>query len=183
MSLIVEDGVTSGGVPNAESYVTVAEADAYWAGRNATSATTWAKLQTPAKEAALREACQYLEQGWEFIGSRWSGTQYLQWPRAIQHTFWGNVALSIPGINTIPLVLKHAQCELALEAVAGRLAPSYDPSATVEAVSIGAMSVTYGKSGAAMARPNKRYPLITLLLKDIATGSNASGLMGTAQRG
>jgi len=183
MSIAVEDGVTSGGVPNAESYVSVAEVDAYWAGRNPTSAAAWAALGTPAKEAALREACQFLDQGWQWIGNRWSGTQYLNWPRAIQHTFWGNVQLSIPGINQIPLILKQAQCELALEASSGKLAPSYDPSTTVEAVSVGALSVTYGKNGAGMSKPNRRFPLLTILLKDITTSSNVSGLMGTAQRG
>lgn len=186
--LIVEDGITPGGVQGAESYVDVAFCDAYWAGRNPISAKLWADLKTPAKEAALRESCQYLDQGWEFIGSRWNGTQYLNWPRATygnsRHGMqWMDMNRMLPGINTIPLVLKQAQCELALEAAQGKLAPSYDPSAQVESVTIGPLAVKYGSGQAGMQKPNKRYPLLTLLLKDIATSSNVSGLVGTVQRG
>jgi len=189
MALITENGTTSGGVPNAESYCDVTFADAYWAGRNATNAATWAALTTPKKEAALREACQYLDNGFEWRGDRLSSTQYLNWPRAIsgintRSTHLVDTNLSLPGINAIPLALKQAQCELALEAAGGKLAPTYDPSQTVEAVQVGPINVKYGTRGGTVSAPNKRFPLITLLLKDIASGSNTGGLTTiTAQRG
>ena len=188
MSLIVEDGVTSGGVPNAESYCDVAFADTYWAGRNATSAAAWAALTTAPKEAALREACQYLDQGWEWIGTRWSGKQYLNWPRSIYPRGFSlsrvDINLSLPGINQIPLILKQAQCELALEAMSGKLSPAYDPTQTVESVTVGPLSVKYNStSRGGSLKPNRRFPLITLLLKDISTSSNAAALQATATRG
>jgi len=186
MALIVEDGVTPGGVPNAESYCTVAFADAYWVGRNPTSAAAWAALGTPAKEAALREACQYLDQGWEWIGDRWSGTQYLMWPRSIYgsriHNQWLNLNLSLPGITKIPLILQQAQCELALEASSGKLSPSYDPSQTVESVSVGPIRVGFAASRFGMLKPNRRFPFLSILLKDISTQSNTNSLSITASR-
>ena len=52
--LTVEDGT---GIEGAESYASVAAADAYWAKlSHLTLATTWAAFDTAGKEGRLREA-------------------------------------------------------------------------------------------------------------------------------
>jgi len=75
--LIVEDGSI---VPGAESYCSVAAADAYHSGR---ANATWAGLDQATKEANLRKATEYMvsiyRQRWK--GLRASINQALDWPR------------------------------------------------------------------------------------------------------
>lgn len=58
MALVVETGT---GVIGADSYASVAEADAYWAGRSGADAAAWAAALLPAKEAALRDASLFID--------------------------------------------------------------------------------------------------------------------------
>lgn len=76
MPLIVEDGT---GRTNADAYVSVAEADAYFATRN----TAWAGYTNDAREAAIRFATSWLD---DTYLSLWKGfrvleSQALAWPR------------------------------------------------------------------------------------------------------
>lgn len=181
MALIVEDGLTDGGVPDAESYVTVAFADEYWAARNRSE---WSALGAPAKEAALLDACAYLDSGYEWIGTRRYSTQYLNWPRAVMGygTRVSGISfdLMLPGINEVPLALKRAQCELAMESLNGRLAEAFDPrTQAVASETVGPVSVSYFNTGAR----SRSFPLVDMLLKDIATGRNINGINAQALRG
>jgi len=94
MALIVEDGT---GRADAESYVSVGDADVYWL-TSMNNDVTWAGLTTGAKETALRRATQYLDAHFEFQGLQttavfnpqtgfYDATQALQWPRTIK-TAW-----------------------------------------------------------------------------------------------
>jgi DnaT-like ssDNA binding protein len=73
--LIVEDGT---GLANAESYLSVADANAYHARMGNVAA--WSG-EVPALEAALRRATQYLDARYKFPGCKLVWTQALQWPR------------------------------------------------------------------------------------------------------
>jgi hypothetical protein len=64
MTLTVEDGT---GKADAESYISVADADTYFTARNN---ATWAALSTSDKEAALRKATDYMLQAYRV---RWAG--------------------------------------------------------------------------------------------------------------
>ena len=66
MALIVEDGT---GLETAESYASVAQADARLA---ALGMTNWATLTTTEKEQALRRATVAMVQ---FFGGRWKGAR------------------------------------------------------------------------------------------------------------
>ncbi len=107
MALIIEDGSV---VAGAESYASVADADTYHVNRGNAA---WTGTDA-VKEAALRKAAAYLDGEYR---RRWKGyrvqplVQVMEWPR-----------VSVPS-NTIPQRLKDAQCELALRALAGELAP------------------------------------------------------------
>ena len=80
MSLVVEDGT---GLANAESYSSVAEADAYHTAHD--TGATWLNVSTTTsdKEAALRRATQYIEARWRRLwsGRRANQSQALAWPR------------------------------------------------------------------------------------------------------
>lgn len=112
MPLVIEDGSL---VPDATSYVSVADVRAYAAARASTIPAA-----DPSGDAAIEAACivanDYLEtfRG-EFKGVKVSpATQSLQWPRN-GATLDG---AEIPA-NAIPKLLKDAQCQLAIENVNG----------------------------------------------------------------
>jgi len=97
------------GGPDANSYVTLAEADAYFAGN--THVTDWNNHSDALKEAALIQATQWLDY------LNWSGkvcttTQRLNWPRK-DVTCMGREAVC----TMIPLQVKQAAYELAFKLV------------------------------------------------------------------
>jgi hypothetical protein len=97
MALTPEDGT---GLANADTYASEAELATYAAARGVTVAGTDTQL--------LIAAMDYLESK-DFIGTKYSSTQALQWPR-------NNVMIdgySVP-YSTIPQLLKDAQIEIAL---------------------------------------------------------------------
>lgn len=131
MAIVVEDGT---GKTDAETYVSEAAADTYHTNHGD---TTWALLTTAAKEAALRNATQYLDGTYVL---RWKGqsntsTQALDWPRTgvIRRDGW------LIDSDVIPQALKDACAVLALEASAEDLIPTIDDpgSITFYAVKVG----------------------------------------------
>ena len=106
MSFSVETG---SGIVGATSYLSEADADAYWADHGAPAA--WSALSSAAKETALILGTQYLDAvfGVRWIGSRYSSTQALDWPRdgVVLENFLLDRA-------TLPSYLEHATAELAL---------------------------------------------------------------------
>ena len=75
MPLVVEQG---SGKPDAESYASVADTDAYntdWIG-----ASEWDNLTTDAKERSLRRATRFVDDR-DFLGHRMNQSQALDWPR------------------------------------------------------------------------------------------------------
>lgn len=123
--LIVEDGT---GLSNAESYVSVADADAY---HSAMGNSSWATGDTAAKEAALRRGTQYLDAHYSFAGEPLTETQALEWPRV--------------GYGWPVVALKAATCELALRARSGALYADEAP-APVTRETVGPITVEYGNS-------------------------------------
>lgn len=121
MALIVEDGT---GLPNADSYVSLADADAYLAlyGHAEWSAATDADAQVR-KEVALRRATRFVDNlcqsGW--IGRRFTSTQALDWPR---EGIVDELGHNWP-VTKLPDALRHAVCELASRYFAGN-APDAD---------------------------------------------------------
>ena len=98
------------GAATANSYASVAEADAYLAVRGDTS--TWTALSTGAKEAKLQWAALWLDT-LTFYGTRYSQSQPLAWPR---YGVTDRDGYSVEGL--IPSALKNAQAELAFQLIA-----------------------------------------------------------------
>lgn len=111
MTLVVETGA---GLANAESYISIADADAR---HTALGNTAWTGTDA-VKESALRKGAEYLEQRYS---SRWRGTrllrdQALSWPRygAIVHG-WDVDS------NVVPAAVANANADLALKALSETL--------------------------------------------------------------
>lgn len=115
MTIVLEDGSV---VNNANSYVTVEEADNYFTLRNNSE---WLSLENAQKVALIVSAVDYIELRYSrrFIGAAKSPGQALSWPRV-------NTGLH----EVIPTALKKAVFEYAIIAKNGPLAPNpkYDES-------------------------------------------------------
>lgn len=141
MALIVEDG---SGLPNAEAYISVEDADAYFSVRGNAA---WAALGTPQKEAALRLGADYMGAvyGPKWCGKRLTDAQALDWPRT--------------GREGVPEAVRRANAELAVRASAGPLMG--DQGAAVQSETVGPISVTYAKGNTGAVR----YAVVDASLK------------------
>lgn len=129
MALIVEDGT---GMDDAESYISVADADAYFAARGYTN---WATMSEAEKEQALRRGTDFMVQAYRlrWKGTRVSAEQALDWPRNwVEFEDYAYVTMNgaqvIGGFlyypsNEVPEEVKRACAEMAFRAAAGDLAP------------------------------------------------------------
>lgn len=171
MSLIVEDG---SGLSNAESYASVAEADAYHAARGNAD---WEAVDD--KEAALRKASDYLTQVYtmEWSGARKSITQSLDWPRQLAQRRNVEVGYQYGIIyytdSEVPQEVKRACIELALRASSEALLQDLTREVASESIA-GAVSVTYREGG----ERQKRYAAIEAILEPtLSIGSSGIRMM------
>lgn len=156
MTLIVEDG---SGRADANAYVSVAEADAYFALRNNAA---WAAAAAADKEAAIVRATDYLDAGYAFRGVRASQTQALAWPRLAAEDDAGRA------IAGVPEAVRRACIELALRALDGELLPDAPRGGRVKSESLGPLSVTYADGAPA----GTARAAIDRLLRPVLRGGN-----------
>lgn len=127
-TIVQEDGT---GLANANSYATEAELSTYATDRGVTISGTAAVL--------LIQAMDYIEQ-MDFIGSKYSSTQALVWPR---------VDVVIDGYSveysTIPQLLKDAQMEVCV-AIDGGNNPLSNVSRETIREKVGELEVEYKAS-------------------------------------
>lgn len=169
MTLIVETGA---GLAAAESYIDVAGADTYHAGR---LNTAWAALDTPTKEGLLRIATEYMvgfyRDNWK--GQRTGTVQALDWPRynvQLPDVGWGAVAAYVPW-NVVPVAVSNACSVLALQAKDGPLAPPL--KRTVKEKVIGPIKTVYADG----APEYVRYRAVDQMLAAYLCGTGTSGKM------
>ena len=146
-----------------DSYISIADADAYWANRNN---GTWANAAQPQKEKALREATQFIDGAYEFIGQHpGPSSQLLAWPRNNAIVKSGN--LKGVQFTGIPEPVKDATAELALEALDERLRPSQDRGGAVKREKVDVIEVEY----MGFAPGDKTFSFVTMLLKPLLSGT------------
>ena len=161
MALISEDGAAKA---NAESFASVAFADTYHSVR---MNTAWAALTTPAKEAALRKATDYMGQEYarRWLGHRATATQALEWPRQwvpLPSDPFGNYYAS----TVIPAPVANACAELALRASTGAL--TADTGQEIKREKTGQIETEYQDH----SRAGTRYPAIDRLLAPLLGSSS-----------
>ena len=164
MALVVEDGT---GIATAESYATVAAADARHAALGNTAWTGGDAI----KEQALRRATQHMVQAYR---TRWRGTrllraQALDWPR------YGVTAdgYDVPSTE-VPAEVVAACCDLALRALAGDLNPDLtaDTSRVVIREKVGPLETEYAQP-AISAPQSPRYVSVDAMLAPYLIGGGA----------
>lgn len=147
------------GEATANSYATVAEADAYLAVRGDTS--TWTALLPAAKESKLQWAALYLDT-LLFMGVKETQAQALAWPR------YGVTDRDGYTVTGIPAALKNAQAELAFQLIANDWTQGLGP-VTNETLKVGPVDL-----GKETYRP---FPsaVLALLNPFIAVSPNTGG--------
>lgn len=141
MALIIETGSI---VPNADSFITVAELTAYTAKRLVVlSATTDGHL-----ESLIIKAMDFLESlESRMQGSRVDPTQTLSWPRSgVQLN-----GFDVPE-NAVPELLKKALCQLSTDADLFALMPTGDGREVIKK-KVDVLETTYAETGAATPQP------------------------------
>jgi hypothetical protein len=140
MTLIPEDGT---GLSTANSYCSLAEANAYHDGRGFVA--TWTNATVASKTTALLWATRLLDEQYCWSGSPVLSTQALGWPRYSAYDRHGYAVAS----TIVPTAVKDATAELARQLLDNdRVAQADDGQPS--SVSLGSASVTYatGAKGA-----------------------------------
>ena len=170
---------TAGGA-NANSYITLAEADAYVEAMiSSTDVSKWTSGNTDSRNRALAAATQRLDRE-RFLGARATDTQALQWPRTgvrKPDTYINTYAVGFPfRITTdyftdteIPDQVKKAQAILAVYLNNNKDGIGLSGLEDYKNVQVGPINVTPDKSGAVGA--DRIPPIIERYL----TGLRISG--------
>lgn len=165
MALMVEDG---SGKSDAESYVSVADADTYHAAHSGSS--DWSGADTADKEKALRLGTQWLDARYRerWRGTRYSGTQALDWPRY-------SVVIDdyILDPSELPQQLLDAACELALKKIEGdTLFPDMADEGVLVSKTVRVGPITSAKTYLGGTKGVKRYRLIEALVAVLIESHN-----------
>ncbi|CAB4180586.1 hypothetical protein UFOVP1040_82 [uncultured Caudovirales phage] len=147
MSLIVEDGT---GLASAESYLSVADAKAYWTARGMSIGST----ADGVLEEKLRLAAAYIDSSWRFKGAKLVAAQALEFPRS------GLIDWSSNAVTGIPKRLKDATAEAAFKAIGEDLFVDQDRGGMVRSETVGPISVTYADGAPA----GKTFTVVERLL-------------------
>jgi hypothetical protein len=169
MSLITEDGT---GRPDAESYTSVAEADAY---HNLRGNSLWSTITTEEKEQALRRGTDFLSETYRPLwkGYRLNGVQTLDWPRtfvyleAFVHGAVGTYPYLVAS-DIVPREVKNACCLMALKAAGGELSP--DLKQGIKSKTVGPIKTEYDQYSPRLPR----YTAIDNMLRPFLKISGAS---------
>lgn len=153
-------------VVGTDTYLSVSDADSYWSNRGNAE---WSAASTAQKEAALREATQYVDGAFNFIGHQILENM-LAWPRNDAFIEHGNFAGQTFDSLTIPPQVKNATAELALEALTARLAPSKERGGAVKREKVDVIEVEYMD----FAPSGKVYSFAAMILKPVTTGSKTT---------
>lgn len=158
MTLVVENGT---GLSTAESYVSVADADAR---HTALGNAAWTGTDA-AKEAALRRATVYMEQAYRmrWLGSRAVETQALSWPRYITQQVDGWYIDS----NEVPAAVVSSCADLALRALSADL--NADLTQGIKREKVGPLETEYSEYSPQAAR----YRAVDMALAPYLTGGGA----------
>lgn len=163
MPLIVEDGT---GLSTAQSYVSVADADAYHTLYG--NPTVWTALTTTQKEGHLRLATRYLDltYGGMWTGQRSLRDQALDWPRHGTPDRDGY----LPAVNSVPQQIKDACSIMALMSASDELIPNIDNPGTIKktATKVGEISEFIEYQGG--RSQIKRYRIVDLLVAEFLCG-------------
>lgn len=159
ITLIVEDGTRPTG---ANTYASVADADAYWADR---ASATWAAATDDEKAAALIQSTDYLN------GLSWTGRKV-----AIRAMAWPRIDVEVDGYvlgsDEIPDEAVHACCYMAGE-ILGGADPLAAQDRALTKLTAGSVSMEWDASSS----QSPQYPALKSILRGYIMASNSFRLV------
>ena len=157
--------VTEGGA-SANSYVTLAEATAYFEGR--LNSDGFGNASSADQEKALRTATIYLDARVDWIGDVKDQTtpQALAWPRVYDYTADEPEDILVLGA-AIPQDLKNAQCELALYLIDNDEPSNSD---SLDLIKVGSLTIDFNEALPGQLIPDTIWPMISYLGSRFSTG-------------
>jgi len=165
MAFLVETGT---GITDANSYISVEEADNYFTDINPQE--IWFTKNTQQRERVLMNGTQFIDNQYSYIGTKASETQGLQWPRedAIDNNGYE--------VTGVPKNIKQATCEAALRAFDSTLYTDTDTNGATKLTKVDVIEVEYFE-GTTSTNP---YTIIDQLLfgAGLAIG-NTGSIRGT----
>lgn len=162
MVLTVEDGT---GLPGANAYVSLSEANTYFSERNN---TVWAGKTNPEKEAAILYATSFLDAQFYWLGHIKYTEQALGWPCILVYDREGR---SID-TTSVPRKVKNAACELALEALDKPLSPSLARGGDVKRQKVASLEIEYFDR----ASSQRTFPVVRQILAGLFKDSPTAEL-------
>lgn len=162
MAFTPEDG---NGVTGANSFVTVADADSYFATHR--SASVWSAKTTTEKQIALMEATAYIENAYRgsWIGTIASTEQGLAWPRTNAYD------ADHRELTGVPQQLVAAACEMALVTFDGGLNTTLDGDTRVKRRKVGPIETEFDTD----APRGRSYSFLPRMLSGL-TSRQAGGI-------
>ena len=130
---------------NSDSFLTVAEADTYWATN--LYATTWVAGTTANKEKALKMATRILDEKCAWSGTRASSTQALGWGRT-DVTYDGITVSS----TTVPIQIKNATAQFAGDLLVSNLTANSEGKG-LNSLRVGEITLDFDKTDTAGVMP------------------------------
>lgn len=175
MALTVTPGSSS-----ADSFVSVADCDAYCEAQGLSDWTGAADSPADVKEGALRRATTFLSNAYSWKGTRTNGrSQALAWPRTDVEDEEGETVDD----DAIPVEIVQATCLIAAKEVAtpGYMSPAVVQADRVKRERVDMIEVEYlgGNMSAEASRP------VLLQVEDLISGlvaGTGSALVGSAAR-
>jgi hypothetical protein len=155
MALTVEDGT---GLANADAYVSLADALAYFTAHG--SPAVWTAATDAQRESAIRYATLWIDGRYQWPGTIRVTTQALAWPRSGVVDGEGRSV----AYDSLPQRLVDATCEAALQHLSNALNEILARGGGVQSETVGPISVSYFQSASA----GRTFPYIDSLLKLIA---------------
>ena len=152
-------------VVGTDSYLSLVDANTYWSNRNS---TTWADASDEVKEKALREATQYIDGAYEFVGTQIL-TNVLAFPRDDVEIYEGNFAGITYDNTTIPPQVQDACAELAFNALDQLLVPAAERGGEVKREKVDVIEVEYFE----FAPSGRTYDFASMLLKPLLSGGGS----------
>ena len=130
---------------NSDSFLTVAEADAYWATN--LYATTWVAGSNAEREKALKMATRILDEKCAWAGTRASSTQALGWGRT-DVTYDGITVSS----TTVPIQIKNATAQFAGDLLVSNLTANSEGKG-LNSLRVGEITLDFDKTDTAGVMP------------------------------
>jgi hypothetical protein len=132
MALIPETGE---GLSNANTYISLADANTYWTERG--SPSEWDSANVAEKSAALLYATAWLDDNFRWYSYVYKTTQSLGWPR---YSYFDDEGREVPSA-TVHQKIKDATCEMALNHLKGNINSSDNEG--IKSEKLGDASITY----------------------------------------